>query len=220
MCRCHLREIGLPDIGRVADRNRNDRAFGSGCDLEAAVMERQHFCFINILISGSFREDTYGNAGFHIVCGLKDRFQTLLDILSVEKETVEIAHPVGKQRIMLHFLLGNIAGADRTAAVGEQDVEIAPVVCYIENSLILWNVFFADDGDFGACDPQDEFEYGLYHAQRADILSHGRKFPDDPFYKENRNGQHQIGDHHDTDKYESNHVFCPFCYRYLRRVPQ
>ena len=118
------------------------------------------------------------------------------------------------------FLLGNIAGADRTAAVVEQDVEIAPVVCYIENSLILLNVFFADDGDFGACDPQDEFEYGLYHAQRADILSHGRKFPDDPFYKENRNGQHQIGDHHDTDKYESNHVFCPFCYRYLRRVPQ
>lgn len=113
-------------------------------------MERQHFCFISILISGSFREDTYGNAGFHIVCGLKDRFQTLLDILSVEKETVEIAHPVGEQRIMLHFLLGNIAGADRTAAVGEQDVEIAPVVCYIENSLILWNVFFADDGDFGA----------------------------------------------------------------------
>ena len=48
----------------------------------------------------------------------------------------------------------------------------------------------------------------------------GEKFPDDPFYKENRNGQHQIGDHHDTDKYESNHVFCPFCYRYLRSVPQ
>ena len=70
---------------------------------KVTVMERQHFCFISILISGSFREDTYGNAGFHIVCGLKDRFQTLLDILSVEKETVEIAHPVGEQRIMLHF---------------------------------------------------------------------------------------------------------------------
>ena len=132
MCRCHFGKIGLPDIGGIADRYRDDRTFCPGCDLKASVMEWQHIQLIGIFVSGSLGEDADRNAGFYIVGSLEDGFKSLFDIFPVKEETVEIAHPVGEQRIMLHFLLGNIAGADRTAAVGEQDVEIAPVVCYIE----------------------------------------------------------------------------------------
>ena len=36
------------------------------------------------------------------------------------------------------------------------------------------------------------------------------EFADDPFHQKNRDRQHQISDDNDTDKYKSNHVFCPF----------
>ena len=125
---------------------------------------------------------------------------------------MKITHPVGKKRIAFHFLLGNIAGTDGAAAVGKQDIKIASVIAYLKNRMVFRNILFSDHSDPGSCAPQDEFKYGLYHAQGTDILGHGRKFPDDPFYQENGDSQNQISDHHDTDKYKSNHIFCPFCF--------
>ena len=173
-------------------------------------MKWQHIGFVSIFVSGSFREDAHGNAGFYIVCRLKDGFQPLFDVFSVKEEAVEITHPVGKQRITFHFFFGNITGTDRAAAVGQQNVKITSVVCHIENGLIFRNIFFTDDGDFGTSDPQDKFKYGLYHTQGTDILGHWRELADDPFHQKNRDRQHQISDDNDTDKYKSNHVFCPF----------
>ena len=123
---------------------------------------------------------------------------------------MEIPHPVGKQRVTFHFFFGNITGTDRAAAVGQQNVKITSVIRHIENSLIFRDILFTDDGDLGTCDPQDKFKYGLYHTQRADILGHWRELADDPFHQKNRDRQHQISDDNDTDKYKSNHVFCPF----------
>ena len=173
-------------------------------------MKWQHIGFVCIFVSGALREDTYGNSGFHIISSLKDGFQSLFDVFSVEEETVEIPHPVGKQRVTFHFFFGNITGTDRAAAVGQQNVKITSVIRHIENSLIFRDILFTDDGDLGTCDPQDKFKYGLYHTQRADILGHWRELADDPFHQKNRDRQHQISDDNDTDKYKSNHVFCPF----------
>ena len=87
--------------------------------LETTVMKWQHIGFVCIFVSGALREDTYGNSGFHIISSLKDGFQSLFDVFSVEEETVEIPHPVGKQRVTFHFFLCNITGTDWAAAVGQ-----------------------------------------------------------------------------------------------------
>ena len=173
MCRCHFGKIGLPDIGGIADRYRDDRTFCPGCDLKASVMEWQHIQLIGIFVSGSLGEDADGNAGFHIVGSLEDGLKSLFDIFSVKEETVEIVHPVGEQRVTLHFFFCHIAGTSRAAAVCEQNVKIASVVGNIENCLIFGDILLTDHSYPGSCKPQDKLKDGLYHAQGADIFFHG-----------------------------------------------
>ena len=123
---------------------------------------------------------------------------------------MEIFHPGGQERDFLHFFFGNVAGADRAAAVGEEDVKVASVITDIQDRGVLRYIFLSYYCDFGSCDPQDKSKYSLNDPKRADILGHWREFADDPFHQKNRDRQHQISDDNDTDKYKSNHVFCPF----------
>lgn len=96
---------------------------------------------------------------------------------------MEIFHPGGQERDFLHFLFGNVAGADRAAAVGEEDVKVASVITDIQDRGVLRYIFLSYYCDFGSCDPQDKSKYSLNDPKRADILGHRRKFADDPFYQ-------------------------------------
>ena len=92
-------------------------------------------------------------------------------------------HPGGQERDFLHFFFGNVAGADRAAAVGEEDVKVASVITDIQDRGVLRYIFLSYYCDFGSCDPQDKSKYSLNDPKRADILGHRRKFADDPFYQ-------------------------------------
>ena len=84
-CRFYFREVGFEDIGRIADCDRNDRAFCFCSNLEASFMEWEHIELVLVSVSGSFREDTDGNSGFYFVyCG-QDRFESLFDVFPVKE---------------------------------------------------------------------------------------------------------------------------------------
>ena len=183
--RCDLREMSLEHFCRVVHGNGNDGAVCFSSDPEAAFVERKHIQFIRIGISGTFRENTDGNAGFYFFDGFQDGFKPLFNILSVKKQTVEIFHPVGKQRIPFHFFFGYIAGPDGAAAVGKQDVKVASVISDIEYRCVFGDVFFPDDGYFHTCDPQNKFKDCLNDSEGTDILFHWGDFSDDPFDDEN-----------------------------------
>ena len=103
------------DVGRITDSDWDDRTFGLCCNLEASFMEWKHIKFILISVSGTFREDTDGNAGFYFVYCCKYGLKSLFDICPVKEKTVEIAHPCRQKWDFFHFFLGNVACADRTA---------------------------------------------------------------------------------------------------------
>ena len=73
-CRFYFREVGFEDIGRIADCDRNDRAFCFCSDFEASFMEWEHIELVLVPVSGSFREDPHGNAAFYFLNSCKDRF--------------------------------------------------------------------------------------------------------------------------------------------------
>ncbi len=183
LCRTDFREMCFENICGVVDGNGDDRTFCLGGDFEASLMEGEHIQVIFVLVSGALREDTDGNAGFDLIYSCQDGFQSLLDVLSVQEEAVEIFHPGGQERDFLHFLFGNVAGADRAAAVGEEDVKVASVITDIQDRGVLRYIFLSYYCDFGSCDPQDKSKYSLNDPKRADILGHRRKFADDPFYQ-------------------------------------
>ena len=83
---------------------------------------------------------------------------------------MQIAHPVGKKRVAFHFFLGNVTGAERTAAVAEHDVKVASMVSDVKHRCVLWNIFFTDDRYLCTGFPQDKFENSLNDAQGADFL--------------------------------------------------
>ena len=118
------------DVCGVVDGDWDDRAFCFGGDFEASFMEWKHVCLVCISVSGSFREDADGNAGFYFFYCCEDGFQTLFDVFSVKEEAVKVAHPGGQQRDFFHFFFGNV-----------------------QDWGVFWNVFFSDHGDFGSCDP-------------------------------------------------------------------
>lgn len=104
-CRFYFREVGFEDIGRIADCDRNDRAFCFCSDLEASFMEWEHIELVLVPVSGSFREDTDGNSGFYFIDRCQDGFQTLFDIFSVKEKAVKVMHPCGQERDFFHFFL-------------------------------------------------------------------------------------------------------------------
>lgn len=76
--------------------------------LEASLPEREegvvHF------VAGALREDAQGDAALDLLHAIQDRFQALLDIVPVQEQAVDVAHPVHQQRVSCHLLLRHIAG--------------------------------------------------------------------------------------------------------------
>ena len=69
-----LREVVFPDVSRAADRHGDDGTSGFCGNLEASFMEGEHIQFICIFVSGTFREDADGDAGFHFFNSSQDGF--------------------------------------------------------------------------------------------------------------------------------------------------
>lgn len=179
--RCNLREMSLKHFCCIIHGNRDDGALRFSGNFEAAFVEGEHIQLIGIGVSGTFREDTDGNAGLDFFDGFQDSLQTLFNIFSVKKQAVKIFHPVGKQGISFHFFFCHIAGTDGTAAVGEQDVKVASVISDIEYRSVFGYVFFSYDGYFHTCDPQDEFKDCLNDSEGTDVFFHRGDFSYDPF---------------------------------------
>ena len=93
--------------------------------------------------------DADGDAGFDLFNSGKDGFQSLFDILTIQKQAMQIAHPVGKKRISFHFFLCNITGTDRAATVGKYNVKVASVITNIKDWCVFWDIFFTDYRDLG-----------------------------------------------------------------------
>ena len=173
----------LKNFCGIVHRHRDDRTSGFAGNFETSLMERKEFQFILVFVPGSFWEDADGDAGFDLFNSGKDGFQSLFDILTIQKQAMQIAHPVGKKRISFHFFLCNITGTDRAATVGKYNVKVASVITDIQDRGVLRYIFLSYYCDFGSCDPQDKSKYSLNDPKRADILGHRRKFADDPFYQ-------------------------------------
>ena len=119
------------DFRRIMDGHRDYRTSGFCSDLKASFVEGQKFQFAVSFVSGAFRKDADGYAVFHFLYSGEYGLQTFFDIFPVQKETVEIPHPVGKKRDRLHFFFGNIACGARTEDISQKDIKKASVVADI-----------------------------------------------------------------------------------------
>ena len=88
----------FPDVTGVVDAYGNDGTAGLLCNFKAAAMERQKF--VRFHAAASLGEDADGDAGFYLFHRFENGFHSLLDVLSVKEEAVQIFHPVGQKR---HF---------------------------------------------------------------------------------------------------------------------
>lgn len=113
---------------------------------------------IRFLAAASFREDADGDAGFYFFDSGEDGLHALFDVVSVQKETVQIFHPVRKERHLYHADLCDVAGGPWHPHIGHDNVKIASVIADVENGFILWNVLFADHRDGYAGEKEDTAE--------------------------------------------------------------
>ena len=120
--------MGFKNLCRIVDCYGNNGTSGLGGDLKASFMEGKEFQFIVSFVSGAFRKDTDGYAVFHFLYGGQYSLQPFFDVLSVQKETMKIPHPVRKKRNGFHFFFGDIACRTRTENIGEENIKITPVV--------------------------------------------------------------------------------------------
>ena len=151
-------------------------------------MEGKHIQFTFIFISGSLGEDADGNAVFRLINGSQNGLHTRFDILSVQKQTVQVFHPAGQKGNRLHFFFCNISGQIRAQDIGEKNVKETSVVSYVKDCRVMGDIFMADDLDIRPCNLKDTSENCLDNAQGADVLCPPVKFTDHPFNQQDRNG--------------------------------
>ena len=198
--------MSFPDLCRVGNGDRDDRTAGLGCHFHTSFFEWKHLA---IFASGSFRENTDGDSLFDIVYASQDHLHTGTHVTAVQKQTVQPFHPVAEQRIFEHLCLCYIAGQIRTLRIGQQNIKIAAVVAYIENSLILWDIFMTNIIDLRTCYPQNKFENTLNHAKGADVSGTGIYFPDEPFDQQDRDTYDQVEQNDQHYQYKTYHKITP-----------
>ena len=198
-----LRDMVFEDRRSIIQGDRYDRTSALGGDLERTVLERKHGQLFTC-ISRALREDTDRDPIFNVVHRLKDGLEPLLWILPVKEEAVKALHPCRQREITLHLFFGDIACQSFASAVGQQDVEITPVVSYKKDRLIR-DIFLSDHGSRHPGKPEDDAECPLHDAQGADIPGMGIEFPDDPFHDKDGNGESQIKEKKNCDTYKSKH---------------
>ena len=158
MCLADSWQMILKDGRGVTDGHGNNRTVSSGGNLKAAFMKREKFRLIIPFIPGSLRENTYGNSGFYLFNGFADDLKSLFDIFAVQKETVQVPHPVRQKGNAVHLIFCHIAGGTFAPGVGQQDIIEAAVVSDIEHGRILRNIFFSNYSDFHTGNFQTEVE--------------------------------------------------------------
>lgn len=193
-----FREVCLEHGCGVVHRNGDDGAFRFGSDFEAALVEGEHVEFILICVAGALRENTDGDSGFYFFYCFQDGFKSLLEVVSVKEETVQVTHPIGEQGVAEHLFFCYVACADGTAAVGEQDVVVAPMVAYVDNGAVLGHIFFSDHCHVHSGNAKQKTEYRLDDAQGADVLFQWRKFSHDPFHYQDGDGKYEKSEQANT----------------------
>ena len=101
-------------------------------------------------VSGSFRIDEDRDTVFDLIDGSQDHLHTLADVASIKEKTIHIDHPDIEKRNLEDFLLGNKACWSWNPWISKYDIKDTAVVTNIEDCLICWNIFFADDSSFNA----------------------------------------------------------------------
>ena len=167
----------LKNFCGIVHRHRDDRTSGFAGNFETSLMERKEFQFILVFVPGSFWEDADGDAGFDLFNSGKDGFQSLFDILTIQKQAMQIAHPVGKKRISFHFFLCNITGTDRAATVGKYNVKVASVITNIKDWCVFWDIFFTDYRDLGSGFPQNKLKTAWIIRRELISFVRGENFP-------------------------------------------
>ena len=81
----------LKNSGGVDQSHGNDGNAAFFCQFKAAFMERQKGVFA--FVTRTLREYTEGISVFPLSDPEQNRFQTLIDIVSVQKDTVDGIHP-------------------------------------------------------------------------------------------------------------------------------
>ena len=162
--------MGLEDLCGIVNSDRDYGTAGLSGDLKTSFMEGKHFQFAFASASGTFGEDTDGYAIFNFLNGSEYGFHPLFNIFPVQKQTVQIFHPVGQKRDGFHFFFCNVAGSVRTEDIGKENIEITPVVPDIQDRLIFWDLFMAQGRNMSSGYFQDQSEYGLDESERTDIF--------------------------------------------------
>ena len=148
-------------IGRSCNRHRYNLAASLFGDLEAALLEREHIQFGVALAAGAFRVDAHGDAGFDIFNACQNCLETGFDVVTVDEQAVQAAHPCGEQRDFFHAAFCDVSGQSWAARVGDDDVKVAAVVADVEHRLVLRYEFLADDGQADAAEHADTAERPL-----------------------------------------------------------
>ena len=94
MCPFDLWKMSFENFNCIVHGHRNDCTAGLAGNFEASLMEWKKFQIISIFISSTFREDTDRNTGSDFFNCSEDSRKPLFDICTVEKESVQITHPV------------------------------------------------------------------------------------------------------------------------------
>ena len=100
---------------------------------------------------------------------------------------MEILHPTAEQDPLPHFLFRDVSGGSWHTHIGQQDIKVASVVCYINHGGVLRHIFLAFDDHLRSGVEQTGVESTLYKKEAGAVLPLGLELSDDPFHYEHGN---------------------------------
>jgi len=102
---------------------------------------------------------------------------------------MEVFHPVDQKGITQHFFFGNIAGGPWHPGIGQQDVKITAVVPNIQYRRIFWHIFFPNDSQGDAAEPEADAERPVDDGKGTSVFQIHIKFSKDPFHNQQRDAE-------------------------------
>lgn len=179
----------LEDIRRIHDDHGHHRHAAFLRYLEAPFMEGQEG--VVHLVAGSLREDAQGHPPLHLLHPRQDGLQTLLDIVPVQEQTVDVPHPVSQQRIAQHLLFRHIARDSGEMGIGKHDVEIAAVVPDEEGGAVRRDVLLPPDDELRASQPCDAPKPPAHQGLGEPVPVGGISLCDEMFRYQHGDGENQ-----------------------------